>query len=80
MARPQSDLNLFVFVCILCVKHVCALEAWLLMSVRLFQMPVRVDDFIDPAPEAAHPGVQRRGGRVGAAVAPGNDPSDDPSA
>lgn len=112
MARPQSDLHLFVFVCILCVEHVCVLEAGLLMSAFVFELlvcvevfivgnviigarglvsrrcgcvhflqtPVRVDDLVDPAPEAAHSGVQRRGGRVGAAVAPGDDPSHDPSA
>lgn len=43
-------------------------------------MTVRVDDFIDPASEAAHPGIQRRGGRVRAAIASGDNPSDDPSA
>lgn len=42
-------------------------------------MRLRVDDLLDPAPEAADSGVE--GGRRGprAAVTPGNDPGEDPS-
>lgn len=38
-----------------------------------------VDDLLDPAPEAADSSVEGGGGGVGAAVTPGDDPSEDPS-
>lgn len=50
------------------------------MVLRLLGTSVRAHDLVDPAPEAADPHVQRGGGRVGAAVTPGDDPGEDPSA
>lgn len=40
---------------------------------------LRVDDLIDPAPKAADSSVERRWGRVAAALTPCHDPSEDPT-
>lgn len=42
--------------------------------------PVHVHHLVHPASEAADTHVQRRGGGVGAAVAPGHHPAEEPSA
>lgn len=61
-----------------CVRQivVCQISSCLRVRLRLLS---HADDLVDPAPEAADAGVERRGGRVSAAVTPGDEPGEDPS-
>lgn len=51
----------------------------LCVSVCVLWMSVCVHDLVDPAPEAADAGVQRRGGGVGTAVTSGDNSCEHPS-
>lgn len=77
------ELSLRVEVIILalavCVFHVCVRHVlvWR-VCVCVWPLGPRVHHLVHPAPEAADSGVERRRGRVAAAVAPGDHPSQDP--
>lgn len=61
------------------VCYVIMRQIFLYMCVWRLWACSRVDDLVDPAPEAADSRVERRWGRIGAAVTPGDNASEDPS-
>ena len=71
--------EVFFLVFLVCVRQVfvCQIVLRVRACARLFG--TCADDLVDPAPEAADSRVQRGRGRVAAAVAPGDDPSEDPA-
>lgn len=71
--------EVFILVFLARVRQVFVCQILLRVGVCARLLCTRVGDLINPAPEAADACVERGRGRVAAAVAPGDDPGEDPA-